>query len=435
MKYLTGDEVGIVKCISFKRPLAEEGAPEPPRKRQRQTEEDTKDKKDKQSSEPQAHILSWGAVDRAAEVERMCWAATGEGEEKQLVVARKGGWVHYFSTENGAILRTERCFVPAREGDSDRPKLNKHRKEEHFVGIHDVNNTLIMCTDLGTVRYINPSDSTEKTLPDVHASIGLDLLFSMKVHPTKPHIFATGGDERELCIWDVTKLSKEAKDGEELPMVECIWKAKNVKNDELNLRVPVWITHLEWIGDGNTSKIVVGTGYHQIRVYDIEGRARRPIINVEIGEHPVRALAVAPDASQAIFSDTIGTMTAVDLKTGKTNGTYKGLAGAVTSIHVYTKRQQVVTVGMDRFMRIYELGGARKVVKKVYLKQRLTTLLVDEEGGEEDVDVGEDGVEKEEEEEDEELWAQMREVGEKGKDGEQGGRKKKEKRKLDDADD
>jgi hypothetical protein len=37
-----------------------------------------------------------------------------------------------------------------------------------------------------------------------------------------------------------------------------------VKNDKLDLRVPVWITDLQFMDPSETSKIIVGTGHHQV---------------------------------------------------------------------------------------------------------------------------------------------------------------------------
>ncbi|KAJ3299747.1 WD repeat-containing protein 74 [Borealophlyctis nickersoniae] len=259
--------------------------------------------------------------------------------------------------------------------------------------------TLITCTDLGIVRYQHAPDSQPSDLPDIEATLGQDLLFCMQVHPAQPHIFATGGDERDLCVWDITKAEKVEEGG--LAKLQPIWKAKNVKNDFLDLRVPVWITNLRWLSDTDTTRIVVGTGYHQIRVYDTK-KARRPVLSVEIGEHPVRSLCPSPDGSEAVFSDTTGKMTIVQLGTGKTAGTFSNLSGAVTAIHV--GKDTVVTVGLDRFLRIYERKGRKALTTKAYLKQRLTTLLVDEDY------VEEGSVEEKErtrEDGDDELWAEM----------------------------
>jgi len=83
----------------------------------------------------------------------------------------------------------------------------------------------------------------------------------MKVHPKQSNIFATGGEERELCIWDLDKMEK---DNENTYKIEPIFTAKNVKHDFLNLRVPVWVTCIQWLDDNDTTKLIIGTGHHHV---------------------------------------------------------------------------------------------------------------------------------------------------------------------------
>ena len=43
--------------------------------------------------------------------------------------------------------------------------------------------------------------------------------------------------------------------------------SKNVSHDFLDLRVPVWITDLQFLNKQETTKLVVGTKYHQVRQF------------------------------------------------------------------------------------------------------------------------------------------------------------------------
>ena len=74
------------------------------------------------------------------------------------------------------------------------------------------------------MTIIKPKDDTETF------SLGQDNLFTFKQHSQHPHLFATGGEERDLHVWDVTKFSDSVTE---------TWKAKNVKNDHLDLRQPI----------------------------------------------------------------------------------------------------------------------------------------------------------------------------------------------------
>ena len=42
---------------------------------------------------------------------------------------------------------------------------------------------------------------------------------------------------------------------------------------------------------GAQARVAVGTGYHQVRLYDTKAQ-RRPVLSFDFGESPVSALAV-----------------------------------------------------------------------------------------------------------------------------------------------
>lgn len=70
------------------------------------------------------------------------------------------------------------------------------------------------------------------------------------------------------------------------------WSPQQVPNDFLDLQVPVWVTDIGFLpGQGLSSRIAVGTAYHQIRLYDTKTQ-RRPVLSFDFDEHPVSALAV-----------------------------------------------------------------------------------------------------------------------------------------------
>nr|KAJ3419060.1 WD repeat-containing protein 74 [Polyrhizophydium stewartii] len=255
----------------------------------------------------------------------------------------------------------------------------------------------------------------------------------MRVHPKYPHIFATGGDERDLCIWDIRRLFCSADgtvpllEGEEaslpadpagarkrkgkkanaeaellneadsdashppaepvsgdggepansIPVLEPLWEAKNVRNDFLDMRVPVWITTIEWLSTETYTRLVTGTGHHQVRVFDTK-KQRRPILDVSVGDHPVRAMAVNASKTEVLLADTTGQMVSISIDTGKVTGKFLGIAGAVAQIHACERSDVVISVGIDRKARLFEGTGKRRILREIYLKQRLSALLVDE---------------------------------------------------------
>lgn len=83
-----------------------------------------------------------------------------------------------------------------------------------------------------------------------------------------------------------------------------IFLTNKVANDFLDLQQPVWITDMKFLDPtGDPSKIIVGTGHHQLRLYDIKAgsgsknkrHTNRPIFNVEVGKYPIKSLSVSPD--------------------------------------------------------------------------------------------------------------------------------------------
>ncbi|KAJ3168199.1 WD repeat-containing protein 74 [Geranomyces variabilis] len=439
MRYVTGDEVGLVKTTTVVKRREEQPAPPRPSKKRRG---DAKPVDGAAPAEPATTTQVFGSVNRHAAVQMMCWASSAPGEpHSQVVVARANGVVQYLSLEDGSVMR-EHVVINPRFNDAGIPVLNKYKKAEHFVGLADVDGTLIACTDLGLLHVIPPpplADSSESQLPESGIPSGVftlnqDLLFRARTHPQHPHLIATGGDERELAIWDLldqpAPQQPPSDDGFSPRPLTATWTARNVKNDFLNIRVPVWITDLRFI-DSSKNRVIVGTGHHQIRIYDTL-TARRPIINVTIGSHPIRALAVTAahsddangDKFTAIASDTTGQLfeLAVDIaaKTAKVSGKYAGLAGAITDVALPRNTGTVVTAGLDRFVKVFELGGDRTLLSKTYLKGRLTSVLVDDPetaaavADNEAEDEEEDGSSAHEadsgDEEDDQVWDEMEEL-------------------------
>ncbi|ORX58625.1 WD40 repeat-like protein [Piromyces finnis] len=380
MNFIVGDEVGLVKAISI-------------------TEVD---------KIPKPEVKRWGQIDRKREVLRMCMN-TGKSIKTpingaQFSVARKDGSVQVMSVIDGAIISDVKVYTPAVVDKKKSLKVtSNNKKSEQFVGINCHDGIIYACTDMGKFYIIDANKST----PEIKTvDLKQDNLWCMKVHPKESNIFATGGEERELCIWDLNKMEEDDESEQENTFkIKPIFTAKNVKHDFLNLRVPVWVTCMEWLDDNDTTKIIIGTGHHHIRVYDTK-KARRPILSVEIGEYPIRSLSLNKDRSQVIFSDTIGTVTSVDVKTGKALGTFKGFAGSVSDVWCNPEEDILATVALDRHLRIFSTLGKRPLLHKVYLKTRINCVLGDLTFV--DVNANKEDEENQEENQEENIWDNMK---------------------------
>mmetsp|Transcript_9740 Transcript_9740/g.23980 ORF Transcript_9740/g.23980 Transcript_9740/m.23980 type:complete len:146 (+) Transcript_9740:789-1226(+) len=86
---------------------------------------------------------------------------------------------------------------------------------------------------------------------------------------------------------------------------------------------------------------------------------------------------------------------------GRVIGKFKGVGGSITSLQHDPSGKYLASTSLDRFVRLYEINGKKKLVNKVYLKQRLSCCLFpgieDEQGAKDakkelDIDARDDAV-------------------------------------------
>ncbi|KAF9417895.1 WD repeat-containing protein 74 [Podila epigama] len=436
-RFYTGDEQGLIKVVTIT-----ELPPVKVKRRRRNEVVET-------PAKPVPTVETWGIPDREKAVQLLCW----DHDKKHLVVARKNGMIQLLDPKDGTVVTEFKQVLS---------KVDK--VDTVFVGLFANSESIITCTNTGTLTVHNIQDASKIST----VNVGKDIC-RMRVHPREHHIVATAGKEQELTLWDLHVLFKndstseaeknvkkqgkekngqtkakangkavqqeENKKGSMYKSKEIlsngqIFKAKNVKNDYLDLRVPVWNTDFQFLSQYDSTRIAVGTRHHQIRVYDTKG-ARRPAVDVEVGEMPVVALANGKDASEVVFSDTVTNVYSVDTLSGAIVGQYKGFAGVATALTTFRPFEEdettwhLVSVAMDRCLRVHEMGNARKLLHKVYLKQRMTAVVVGEytpyEPPEEEGEEGESGRVKtktnglDEDENDDDLWESMGKLEDKKK--------------------
>lgn len=318
-------------------------------------------------------------------------------EINEVAVARTNGTIELFSLESGTPTAEYPVFTPS-VNEKGSKVLNKHGKPQHFVGLHCYQNWIISCTDTGTISYINRGQfnlGNDLGMIACKVSLGIDMICKMRVHPSKPYLFATGGDDRNLSIWDIRLGHSSVRENESLQFLKPVWQSKNVPHDWLDMQVPIWITDLQWLAspadasfDEPTAKLVgeynlvSSTGYHQIRLHNTLKKV--PTASYNHGEHPIKTLQVSGSDEDFVVGDTTGLAWSLK-KSGEALGSFRGISGAVGDIHVCSAADYIVTVGIDRQLRVFEASGKRRLVQIVlyyfiqsYLKQRLTSLIVDE---------------------------------------------------------
>ncbi|XP_008051782.1 WD repeat-containing protein 74 [Carlito syrichta] len=184
----------------------------------------------------------------------------------------------------------------------------------------------------------------------------------MRQDPTHLHVVATGGKENALKLWDLR--------GSEEP----VFRAKNVRNDWLDLRVPIWDQDIQFLP--GSQKLVTCTGYHQVRVYDPASPQRRPVLEATYGEYPLTAMALTPGGSSVIVGNTHGQLAEIDFRQGRLLGCLKGLAGSVRGLQCHPSKPLLASCGLDRILRVHRIQNPRGMEHKVYLKSGLNCLLL-----------------------------------------------------------
>ncbi|XP_033927694.1 WD repeat-containing protein 74 [Melopsittacus undulatus] len=183
----------------------------------------------------------------------------------------------------------------------------------------------------------------------------------MRQDPAQPHRVGTSGRENGLKVWDLQRPK------------EPLFRAKNVRNDWLDLRVPIWDRDLQFLPGSGC--IVTCTAHRQVRVYDPKSPQRRPVLEATHGEAPLTALAVGPGETSVVVGSAHGDLAVIDLRKGRVLRCLKGVSGGVRGLQCHPQTQLVASCGLDRFLRLHHLGEGR-LCHKVYLKSQLSCLLL-----------------------------------------------------------
>ncbi|EIN07389.1 hypothetical protein PUNSTDRAFT_89660 [Punctularia strigosozonata HHB-11173 SS5] len=334
-------------------------------------------------------------------------------------------------------------FVSALEGDMltarSQWKETRIRKTSRFVGLTIANNAVFSCTSNGALRR-TALGSADNSQDIGAATASLPMRLCDWKLDTTGQAFAYGGDEVELSLWNTErafsqptsstvtpppeseKPAKKRRRGDELFPGE-VWRAKNVPNDSLNLRVPVHNTSFDFISSsGSSAQIVCGTANGNMRRYDTRA-ARRPVADwkgiAKVGG--IRFLCNGVEEHEAFAADQ-GNLFSVDLRNGRVNYAYKGIAGAV--VCAAPCPGFLGSVAQDRLFRLHttkplpKTAGHRQeekgeVLDKVYMKSSPTAIVWDGVVDAELEDDGSEGARRDEDDvdgDDEDVWDKMRNV-------------------------
>ncbi|ORZ37834.1 hypothetical protein BCR44DRAFT_1497841 [Catenaria anguillulae PL171] len=380
-----------------------------------------------------SQVTTYGNLDKAAGITHL--ASVHMCGRDLVLIARKNGtvdvWDHAL-TGNPELTPLLVSVAVYEESEMEGKTKDEMEKMKEVVGLEALSDdTFYAVTRTGTLSaftlslYVATSEDETDTMDVVSTtriSLGGANLDRVRSCPGHPHLLALGGKDRDLSILDLNlALDKAAPkkgdvrfnglgveptkwNGELNPTF--VWFAKNLPNDMLDLAIPIWITDLRFV-NAEGSKLATCTMYHEVKFYNTATN-RRPLAVVYTGDYPLRSLSTIPSRpTEVLASDAKGAIHHISLtkavtefakiKQTKTNpdnprnrnwnvrqgkpvvtrqaliGGFAGAQGAVR--HVVTDGKMVIGVGLDRFVRFWDLESHQPRVK-FFAKQRLEACAV-----------------------------------------------------------
>ncbi len=184
---------------------------------------------------------------------------------------------------------------------------------------------ILSCVESGAVKLWSLKTPTTPTprspLVELNAGANLTCLRKSKFNSdssSSPFLFATGGKDNDLKVWDLNDGGEAEKE-----VSEPMFRAKNMPDNWMQLREPVWIMSMDFMDE---RRVVVGTAHHQVdikifstsptpflplflihsffffysklKMYDIKSGIRKPVLNMSYGENPITSLVCLPDGSK-----------------------------------------------------------------------------------------------------------------------------------------
>ncbi|CAL1679409.1 unnamed protein product [Lasius platythorax] len=275
------------------------------------------------------------------ENDQVTTVAWGNNDEQEVLIAcgAKGNRrVKIYDSESLAFT----CSFPCNTGKGS------------IIGISRYDRSVLTAVKSGEVS-LWPFDRKEEVLINAGEN-----LHRMCHSCTQKNIIATGGLENRLKLFDLEKQ-------------ELIFSEKNIPHDWLELRVPIWISDLNFLP--GTKQIATVGRYGHVRLYDPYAQ-RRPVIDLTIKDEALTCLSVTPKEKYIIVGSGKGRMNLIDLRKSSTVlNTYKGFAGGVTGIACSMDNPYVASVSLDRHLRIHHID-TKELLKKIYLTSRLTCLVM-----------------------------------------------------------
>ncbi|KAJ8044460.1 WD repeat-containing protein 74 [Holothuria leucospilota] len=299
------------------------------------------------------NFADFKTLDKQLEILAMSWGVNGKDE---ILLGLKNGTVKQFDVNQGGFSVTK-----------DYGELGGQ-----YVGLATIGESIITCLSNGHLTVWQDDEAKQEL------ELGPNLK-KMKHNKQDKNIIAAGGKENDLKVYDLEK------PGKPLFQAKNVREIKEVRNNFLDLRVPVWVNDMQFIQ--GSSKIVTCTAHHQVIFVFCFLLCNRSVIvgNVQ------------------------GRMCKIDLRNGKVSRAYRGFAGSIRHIECHPTQPLVGSCGLDRFFRLHFIESGK-------LENKDSSVTEDKEEVRKAIaglDAAEDGAEEEDDEDSgNELWEGLEDVGE-----------------------
>lgn len=279
-------------------------------------------------------------------------------------------------------------------------------KDDRIVALSvlSTNEKVLVTSQTGRITKLDLSEKEEKA--EVWNVKGP--LETLAVHPKYESTFIVAGQERESEVFEFQDEVESESETQVIKKVKSMWQARNVKENKLHLRVPVWIKHVQFHADSHLD-------HYQFSVVTKSGKLRK--YNSKEGRRPRQEFDVASNSLSTVYmgssklavSDVKTSTVLFDLENNKVQGNLKGFNGSVSAITATPDETLIALGGLDRYLKVYE-SSTRKIVGNVFTNGLISQVLIlDSEDEPESLSkrVRED---EDEEEDADELWKKLKTV-------------------------
>jgi len=305
---------------------------------------------------------------------KLCSAYNRQMDCNVYAVARKKGSIEICRAGGGGFYQPDVFEYATTRGSDDKNNASS------FVGLdfsedgrqltaadEEGKVTVLRVKDDGTWKSGAAEDALSFQLKDVREG---GVLCARASKDGKRLLYGGKGQGNDVKIVDVEQEGK------------LVWKAKPPPVNWLNYRAPPWVKCARFKEHGGANEnngscvFAVGTGEKKVRLYDTRAN-KRATMEVEYGEAAVNSVAFSSvDEHRMFAADSRGKCCAIDLRTSKVCGAIRGNSGSVREIEAHPTLDLVATVGLDRYVRVYN-GSTRKCLGAAYAKQNLTCVAWD----------------------------------------------------------